>query len=74
MGGRSSRGGAHSSITLIGSRGRHGGGNSRGGWNISGGGGGRAWIGAADRGRGRAAHPRPEGVSPAGLHHVWVRE
>ena len=83
MKGRSSRGGAHSNTTLSDSRDRHGGGGGRGGWNGDGGsrdrswrsgGHGRAWIGAVGKGRGRVAYPRPEGVSPAGLHHGWARE
>ena len=62
MGGRSSREEPHSSTALSGSRSRNGDG------------GGRAWIGSACRGRGVAAHPSPEGVSSAGLHHDWARE
>ena len=38
------------------------------------GGGGKAWIGAADKGRGGAGHHRPKSVSSAGLHHGWARE
>ena len=74
MGGRSSRGGAHSSTALSGSTSRHGGGGGiRSCWN-SNGGEDRAWIGAVGKGRGGAVHPRLESVSSAGLHHGWVRE
>ena len=71
MGGKSSRGGAHRRTALNDSWGRHGGGGGRS-WRC--GCGDRAWIGAAGRGRGGAAHLRPEGVPSAGLHHGWARE
>ena len=73
MGGRNSRGGAYSSTALSGSTSRHGGGGSRSGWKSSGGGC-RAWIGAAGKGRGGAARLRPESVSSVGLHLGWARE
>ena len=73
MGGRSNRGGAHSSTALSGSTSRHGGGGSHSGWNSSGGGD-RACIGVADKGRGGAAQLRPESVSSVGFHPGWARE
>ena len=81
MGGRISRGGTHS-IAVSSSRGSQVGDDSHNCWSSSDGGrskglkrGGEGsnWIGAVGRGMGGTAHPRPENVASAGLHHVRVR-
>ena len=64
--GSSSRGRTHGRNVL---RSGSGGGRSRHGDDGS-----EAKVGAADRGRRRLPHSRPEAVSSARLHHSWARE
>ena len=77
----SSRGRTHGRNVLSGDRRRHGGSDSGGGrssggsgsWRYSGGGS-RARVGSAGRGRRRLPHSGPEAVSSAHLHHGWTGE
>ena len=65
--------GAHNGAALGGSIGEQGGGGSYSSQSNSGGGWGYSGRRNGSGGRGGTAHPRPESMTTAGIHHGWVR-